>query len=100
MIFSLHFVTDILVLVGIVTATLLAILVFIIWRVINKRNAKRRKETDRVKLAQEPNRVESFYVPYEIRKINVQSQNPSTSSEPPLPATVTTSYLNFFYHQN
>ena len=98
MIFSLHFITDILVLVGIVTATLLAILVFIIWRIINKRNAKRRKETDRVKLAQEPNRVESFYVPYEIRKINVQSQNPSTSSEPPLPATVTRSYLNFFYH--
>ena len=100
MIFSLHFITDILVLVGIVTATLLAILVFIIWRIINKRNAKRRKETDRVKLAQEPNRVESFYVPYEIRKINVQSQNASTSSEPPLPATVTTLYLNFFYHQN
>lgn len=90
MIFSLYFITDILVLVGIATAALLAILVFIIWRIINKRKAKRRKETDRVKLTQEPHRVESFYVPYEIRKINVQSRNPSTSSEPPLPATVTT----------
>ena len=90
MIFSVYFITDILVLVGVVTAAVLAILVFIIWKIINKRNAKRRKETDRVKINQELNRAESFYVPYEIRKINVQTRNLSTSSESALPATVIT----------
>ena len=90
MIFSVYFITDILVLVGVVTAAVLAILLFIIWKIINKRNAKRRKETDRVKINQELNRAESFYVPYEIRKINVQTRNLSTSSESPLPATVIT----------
>ena len=90
MIFSVYFITDILVLVGVVTAAVLAILVFIIWKIINKRNAKRRKEADRVKINQELNRAKSFYVPYKIRKINVQTRNLSTSSESPLPATVIT----------